>query len=126
MWPPMSAASEQPSRQLEQFPFQLELQTRFSDVDAQGHVNNVAIAGLYQEARWRFLTEAVYTPYTDPPPWRGVLVRQTINYTGPIRHPAALRIGVGVSRIGTSSYVLSYALHENDVCRGTCRTITVC
>jgi acyl-CoA thioester hydrolase len=108
------------------FPFHVELPTRFSDVDTQGHINNVAIAGLYQEARWRILHDAVYEPPPVAPTWKGVVVRQTIDYLGQIRHPSLLRIGVGVSRIGRSSYVLSYALYERDECRGTCRTISVC
>jgi acyl-CoA thioester hydrolase len=108
------------------FPFHVELQTRYSDVDTHGHINNVAVAGLYQEARWRVLQEAVYEPSNISTPWKGVVVRQTIDYLGEISHPALLRIGVGVSRIGKTSYVLSYALYERDECRGTCRTISVC
>lgn len=111
---------------LEKFPFRVELQTRYSDMDEQGHINNVAIVGLYQEARWRILHEAVYESAVAAPTWNGVVVRQTLNYLGELYHPATLRIGVGVSRIGTSSYVLSYALYVAGECRGTCRTISVC
>ena len=56
---------------------------RYSDVDTPGHINNVAIAGLYQEARWRVLQETNIAT-----PWKGVVVRQTIDYLGEIRHPA--------------------------------------
>ncbi len=36
------------------FPISIELATRFDDMDLQGHINNVAIANLYQESRLQF------------------------------------------------------------------------
>ena len=57
-------------------PFRTEMQTRFDDVDQQGHINNAAVAVLLQD------------------------------YAGELLFPDPVEIGIGVLEIGRSSFVL--------------------
>src|SRR3546814_3433964 len=40
--------------EMENYPFQVSIDTRYQDLDVMGHVNNVAMAGLFETGRIRF------------------------------------------------------------------------
>ena len=54
----MSKNIDPQRRILANYPFQIEVATRFQDLDTLKHINNVAIAGLYEESRLQFHREA--------------------------------------------------------------------
>ena len=89
------------------YSFSVEIPTRFEDVDSNNHVNNVAVASLFQESRLRF---AIYARGKKIEEMRAqarvVAVSILINYLGEIYYPQPVIISVGVSKIGTSSYTL--------------------
>jgi len=49
------------------YPFGNSVTTRFADLDPNGHINNVAMAAVFEDARLRFLT-AVGLPKTVKTP----------------------------------------------------------
>jgi len=84
------------------------VQRRFSDLDPLGHVNNVAFHDYLQEARvglqidLRLITGAGYDQ---------VVVKQEIAHRKPLSYsPDPLVVEVWVSRLGNSSYTLSYRI----------------
>jgi acyl-CoA thioester hydrolase len=107
------------------YPYSVAVQTRFADLDVMGHVNNVAIAGLYQEARFRFINEKVYGIAPRPMALPTFLVRLTVNYRSEIVYPGPLQAYVGVLRVGNSSYVLGQALFQDGKYCGSCRSVSV-
>lgn len=81
---------------------------RWSDIDALGHVNNVAFLQLLEEARVQFLGK-IGTP-TDHE--IGVLAaRHEIDYLRPLLYgPEPVQIPTWVERIGRSSFTVGYAV----------------
>lgn len=118
------------SPQLGDFPFSVELATRFDDLDTQGHVNNVAIANLYQESRVQFHRET-FRPLRQSrdldrdPELATVLADVHIAYRLETHYPYPVTLGCGVSRLGNSSYTISTAMFQKDACVGTCEAVLV-
>ena len=105
-------------------PVSTEVQTRFGDMDALRHLNNVALAGIYDDARVRFGATIDLTASRD----RGhriVVGEVTIRYLAEGRYPDPVTATAGVSRIGSSSYTLAQALFQDGRCISTCDTVFV-
>nr|WP_298988202.1 thioesterase family protein [uncultured Micrococcus sp.] len=104
-------------------PFETELQLRWSDQDAYGHVNNGRLVTLAEEARVRALAEWAY-PLT---PGSGALVVRTLSleYLRPVHYAPALTARVWVSRIGTTSFVLQHALIQDGAVAVTAEALMV-
>ena len=112
-----AAVRPDPERtQRHHYPVWLEVQTRFGDLDSLGHMNNVAIAQLYEEARVRF--GATLVRRSDNALHRMLLVAFNINYLAETHYPEPVEVGTGVARIGRSSYVLAHALYQAGRCVG--------
>ncbi len=95
-------------------PYFVDVPVRWSDMDAYGHVNNVAFVRLLEDARVYALRD-----------WFGqernlideglLVVRQEIDYLAPLTfnyHPA--RIAMGCSRISGASFDIGYAVRQPD------------
>lgn len=87
-------------------PFELEMDLRWSDQDAQGHVNNAKIVTLAEEARIRF--HAFLASQREGAGQGGsiVVARQEIDYHAQTQYAPAITLRVSVVRIGTKSYTL--------------------
>ena len=97
----------QPAR----YPLRLPLQTRYGDMDANAHLNNVAIARLLEEARVRFHT-ALKQRHPETDPVGLMIVHASIDYLGEGSYPAEVEAGVAVVAIGRSSYRLAIGLFQ--------------
>ena len=106
------------------YPISIEVQTRFGDMDALRHLNNVALASIYDDARVRFGATVDLTGARE----RGhriVVGEVTICYLSEGQYPEPLTVTAGVSRIGASSYTLAQALFQGGRCIGTCDAVFV-
>ena len=88
----------------------LMMQRRISDLDGQGHVNNVNYSQFIQEARVNLknvlLKERAAT-------FGQVVAKMEINYKVSLLHGSELvPIDAWVSRIGTKSYDINYVLYD--------------
>jgi len=93
-------------------PFSVTLERRFSDIDSQGHVNNVVYFDYLQDARVALLFDVWHAAMKDA---AQVVVRAEIDYRRPLtlkREPVTVE--VWVTRIGGSSYTLSYRVLDDD------------
>ena len=106
------------------YPYSTELDTRFGDMDVQGHLNNVALAGLYEEARVRFVSSRAKL-HLRPDGQRPVLAEATLRYLAEGRYPGRLVAAAGVLRIGRSSYVIGQAMFQGETCIGTADIVIV-
>jgi acyl-CoA thioester hydrolase len=109
------------------YPHLVDIQTRFADVDPLCHLNNVRILELYQEARASFnLALWDQSELSGDRPYRLVVARQAVDYLRETRWPQPIRVGVGISRLGSSSFSLGMAMFQDHRCVGVCDTVVVC
>jgi acyl-CoA thioester hydrolase len=105
------------------YPWSVALETRFGDMDVNFHLNNVAVAGLYEEARVRFNWH-LRDGFTVGRP-RFLVARVEIDYLGEGRYRVPTTMGVAVSSTGTSSWRVAMGLFQPDGCIGLCDTVMV-
>lgn len=107
------------------YPITQVCQTRFQDVDPNRHLNNVAFASLFEHARVRLNREL--RPWQERPKnERSMVAAVTINYLREGSYPDDVTVCSGVSKIGTSSYVIAQAMFQHDRCIATCDSVIVC
>jgi len=107
------------------YPFSFRLQTRYRDQDHLGHVNNIALAAYYDEARHRFTAGEVFRRVGDITGVRIVTADSHVHYLAEVFHPDELEIGSGILKIGNASYQIGQALFQNGRCAGVCTTTFV-
>tara|TARA_R110002124_G_scaffold89841_7_gene229592 strand:- start:487 stop:921 length:435 start_codon:yes stop_codon:yes gene_type:complete len=109
----------------ENYPVSVVMQTRFQDIDPNRHLNNVAFAALFENARVRLNREL--RPWGDRPKnERSMVAAVTINYLREGQYPDDVEVSSGVSKIGRSSYIIAQAMFQNDRCIATCDSVIVC
>ena len=92
------------------FAEKVEIATRFDDLDVQGHVNNVAVAVLFQEARGKFNKGHLSAFLGNG---RGLVVGSLhIDYVGTMHYPDPVEIETGVLEIGRTSYLLGQVARQ--------------
>lgn len=110
--------------QLSTYGFSTTIEPRFGDMDALRHLNNVALAGIYEEARLRFTRTFRHAPEGEDGQ-RPVLAEITIRYLAEGLYPGTITAGIGTLHIGRTSYVVGQALFQGDRCIGTADTVVV-
>ena len=99
--------------------------TRFQDLDVNGHLNNVAFAALFENARVH-LNRAARPLGDRPTNERTMVAVVTINYLREGNFPDGVTLCSGIGQIGTSSWTIIQAMFQNGHCIATCDTIVVC
>jgi acyl-CoA thioester hydrolase len=94
------------------------LETMFSDLDIQRHVNNVAILRFFEEGRssLRRAVEEQWGRDFDSV----VLARFEVFYLREVSYPGPVEVALGTGRIGTSSYESIAALFQHGHCAALC------
>jgi acyl-CoA thioester hydrolase len=88
---------------------------RFSDQDAAGHVNNVALCAYLETARLTFMRDiGLMAPGEDGV--RGISAGMTISFLAESHWPGQVALGAGVMRIGTSSITVGAAAFKDGMC----------
>jgi len=105
------------------YPFTTDVQTRWADLDMLGHINNVSMAGLFEEGRGRFTSSLQMIRSSRDVRW--LIAAVSINYIAEGHHPAPVTIGSGIGRIGARSWTIFSAAFQNGTCIATCDTSTV-
>lgn len=99
------------------------IQTRFSDLDPQGHINNVAMATLFETARVRFNQAMGFGRGRTGGRW--LVARVEINYLAEGHFPADMLVTNGIGRIGTRSWSILSCAFQDDRPVATCETVVV-
>jgi acyl-CoA thioester hydrolase len=85
-----------------------QVHPRYSDLDPQGHVNNVVFLDYLQEARIRVFTQVNYAKIMNV---SQVMVHQSIDFRRPIFYSTEpLIIETWVSSVGNTSYRMKYRI----------------
>ncbi|MEY3658468.1 MAG: hypothetical protein RL425_1229 [Pseudomonadota bacterium] len=107
------------------YPVSMTAQTRFQDMDINGHLNNVAFAALFENARVQLNRNV--RPWADRPANERTMVAAVeINYLREGNFPDDVTVCSGIGRIGTSSWTIEQAMFQNGACIATCDTVIVC
>jgi Predicted thioesterase len=107
------------------YPVHLELQTRFQDMDVNGHLNNVAFAALFESGRV-MMNRQVRPIAERATNERTMVAAVEINYLAEGNFPDPVEISTGIGRIGTSSWTIVQAMFQNGRAIATCDTVVVC
>lgn len=116
-------AADPAGTHVDDYRFWLDEHVRFSDLDMLGHVNNIAYAVYCETIRAAFFHKiGLFDIGGDR---NNVIVRFEMDYRHEIRYPAALKIGLVVSVIGTSSFGMQIGIFQGDVCAATATNVVV-
>ncbi len=94
---------------LDYYPHVVEIASRYADVDDLGHINNLALAALYEDGRTRFFMDHDIwkTPQErEGGPTEGVMmvVSLQIDFIAQTHYPDPIIIHNGVCRMGRRSF----------------------
>jgi acyl-CoA thioester hydrolase len=107
------------------YPVQLICDTRFQDMDVNGHLNNVAFAALFENARVHFHSHAGIRDNRDAGE-QTMVAAVEINYLAEGNYPKPVTIASAIGRIGNSSWQILQAMFQEDRCIATCDTVVAC
>jgi acyl-CoA thioester hydrolase len=112
------------------YPFSAAVETRFQDLDPLGHINNVAMAALFEQGRVRFNRNMLDELHSRGAGERWLIAKVDINYLAEAHFPAPVMICTGIGRIGSSSWTLLAAAFQEDkagesICVATCNCVLV-
>jgi acyl-CoA thioester hydrolase len=107
------------------YPFVCEIATRFSDLDTNLHINNVALAGICEDARVRFHKASGYHAALGQSGTGAMVASFTVEYLGQGYHPDPLSVHVAAERIGSTSYSLVQLVRQGDRTIGFTRATMV-
>jgi acyl-CoA thioester hydrolase len=104
------------------YPVSIQCDTRFQDLDFNNHLNNVAIAGLFENARSRlhFNKQAHADRASGVRP---LIAAIEINYLGEGFFPDPVTIASGIGAVGNSSWTIAQAMFQNERCIATADAI---
>ena len=103
----------------------LTLDTRFGDMDVNGHLNNVAFARLFEETRVRFLRFGSGAPAGKKAPSSVVVGHVAIDYLTEGNYPAPVTVTLAIGRIGSSSFTVAMAAFQDGACIALCDSVLV-
>ena len=101
------------NKNLTDFPFHVNIQTRWRDLDAFGHVNNAVFATYIETARG-----TLFKRWSLPFDGTGkslIVASMTINYLKQLKHPSNIIVGLKINKVGNTSFnIESYIFNEKD------------
>lgn len=106
-------------RDIANYPFSAPVATRWADLDPLGHINNVSMAGLFEEGRGRF-NRALKLSHEKGVRW--LIVAVELAYLAEAHHPHDVIVASGIGRIGKGSWTIFSGAFQNDVCMAVCDT----
>ena len=115
------------NRKLKDYPIYKEIETRWRDLDAFGHVNNAVFATYIENARG-----TLFKKWNLPFNGTGqslIVASITINYHQQLKHPSEIIVGQIISRIGNTSFDIESGLFTNankDNPIATSKVVIVC
>ena len=108
------------------YPVVDSIAARYGDMDANGHLNNLALEYLHENARATMNRDLLPHAYdVTRRRIRLVTSQNAVHFLVEAHWPATIATGAGVGRIGRTSYVASTGLFIAGVCIGVCDTVLV-
>ena len=107
---------------LSDFPFHYDLETRWKDMDAFGHVNNAVFLTYIEDARITFFKRWKLDSMD-----KGLIVASAkIDFLHQLIHPTKLVIGQRISRIGGKSFDIESVIYNHDGMLPIASSVIIC
>lgn len=91
--------------------FEHEVDVRYRDLDTFGHVNNVVYGTYCEQARVAYVEEVL--GLDDIGEFSAVVVSLNIDFRSSVTEMTTVDVGVAVSRLGESSFTMTYELRQD-------------
>lgn len=101
---------------LNDYPYHVEISTRWQDNDAYGHINNVMYYGFFDTAVNRFLIEQGGINIHDGNAIAYVVSSQC-QYISPASYPETMYVGLRVIKVGRSSVTYGLSVYAGEAKR---------
>ena len=110
---------------LDDFPFHFEINTRWRDLDAFGHVNNATFATYVEDARISMFERWNLSQTAGN---RSVIAASLkLDFKQQLSHPSEIIVGQRISRMGTTSFDIQAVIYKKDVPNSPiCETLPTC
>lgn len=105
------------------YPYSVDVPPRYADLDVMGHINNVAIASMFETGRISFHHQLHAHPREQGVRW--LVAGVNINYLAEMHMPCPVTIASGLKRIGNTSWTILSAAFQEGECHSTCETVMV-
>ena len=102
------------------FNFSVSIPVRFADCDILGHVNHAKMFTYMEEVRAQYLGKVLgmrFTPSETAPGRSALLAQASCTYQSPAKFGETLLIKTRTLKIGKSSFVMDYEIHEEKTSR---------
>lgn len=110
--------------QLDSYPWRCVLPTRYGDQDPNQHINNVAIAGLFEEGRYRF---GLFLGGGSPLDGVNIVAAKlTIDFLAEAHYPLDITMALGFRRLGRTSWTVIGGAFDGDRCVAVGEAVMVC
>jgi acyl-CoA thioester hydrolase len=107
---------------MSEFDFEIEMDVRFRDIDAMGHVNNAVYATYLEQARVEYIEEVVGEPLIET---GGVVADLHLDFERPIDLDEDVTVAVRAGELGTSSIPLHYEIRADGEVAATGETLMI-
>ena len=107
---------------MDEFNFEVEIDVRFRDLDAMGHVNNAVYASYFEQARVAYFEEVLDVPLRDI---ESVLASLEIDFRRPVEIDHDVTVAMRVPELGESSMPMEYEVRADGEVAATGETVQV-
>lgn len=101
-----------PESALGRWPVSIQVPIAWGDMDAFDHVNNTVFLRWFESARIAYFEEIGILHRMPSDRIGPILARATCDYRLAVRYPDQVRVDATVTRLGNSSFVMSYRVHS--------------
>ena len=108
---------------LEDYPFRLQDNVRYGDLDPNKHVNNAVYATYFETSRVTLLRSG--DRELMPKGFSWMLVHLAIDFRAEMHWPGSFDLGIGVAKLGRSSATFSQVVFAGGVCTASAEAVTV-
>ena len=109
--------------EIDRYPFVTTSDTRFRDLDIMDHINNVAMAGIFETARIRFHRHLGRHPHDQGVRW--LIASVHLEYLQEAHFPDDVTIGCAIGHVGNTSWKVMSAAFQKEECVAICDSIVV-
>jgi len=96
-----------------EFPYELEMDVRYRDLDPQGHVNNAVCATYLEHARTGYFQDVLDATPEDPGEIGIVVANLELNYRRPIEFQSTVTVAFRTTALGESSIKSEYEIRAD-------------
>jgi acyl-CoA thioester hydrolase len=108
------------------FRFTFTIPVRYSDIDAQGHLNHARYFSFMEEARFQYMIAVgLWHPTQSYEQVGQVVAEATCAYKAPVLANQNVTVAIRTTHVGQKSMVLVYELRVGEAVVATGRTVQV-